>query len=479
MQTFDQHLLDLLRANKISVETALAAASNPTDFQTKLALEGDVGDGGSPGRRRQGSNALRDRLRRAVLAVAEAQRPDSATSSARARSSPARCAARRRRASRAGAARAAPWCSPASAPPRPSARRLRALRAAAGFDAPDAARAAAEALGAALRDGDGRDEEQRARRSAALPRPARRRAASGSRPSASRAGVHGALLVGAPAAARARRAPERSSCWRARSPSASITPSSRAASASSRRAMSARERADGREERRDPEALRGALRPGHRAAAQQREARQDREAQERLHREDVARAAHAAQRHHRVDHRGARRRERRALRDRAKASACAARSTTAPRSCARSQNILDLWRIKQGELPVEIQDVNFREVVEEAIFSVQDAIGDKPSRDREALRGAAAEDPHRPREGQPDPVPAARQRGRSSRRDGRIDISRARRGRRSWSARCGTPASGSAPTTSSSSSTSSTRSTTWPRRSTAARASASRWCAIC
>jgi len=40
MQTFDQHVLDLLRANKISVETALAAASNPTDFRTKLALEG-------------------------------------------------------------------------------------------------------------------------------------------------------------------------------------------------------------------------------------------------------------------------------------------------------------------------------------------------------------------------------------------------------------------------------------------------------
>ncbi len=42
------------------------------------------------------------------------------------------------------------------------------------------------------------------------------------------------------------------------------------------------------------------------------------------------------------------------------------------------QNILDLWRIKQGELPVEIQEVNFREVVEEAIFSVQDTIGSKP-----------------------------------------------------------------------------------------------------
>jgi twitching motility protein PilT len=49
MQTFDQHLLDLLRANKISVETAFAAATNPTDFQTKLALEGatpEMSEGG-------------------------------------------------------------------------------------------------------------------------------------------------------------------------------------------------------------------------------------------------------------------------------------------------------------------------------------------------------------------------------------------------------------------------------------------------
>ena len=44
------------------------------------------------------------------------------------------------------------------------------------------------------------------------------------------------------------------------------------------------------------------------------------------------------------------------------------------------QNILDLWRIKQGELPIEITDVNFREVVEEAVFSVQDSIGDKQLR---------------------------------------------------------------------------------------------------
>ncbi len=44
MQTFDQHLLDLYRANKISVEVARAAASNPRDFATQLALEGDEGD---------------------------------------------------------------------------------------------------------------------------------------------------------------------------------------------------------------------------------------------------------------------------------------------------------------------------------------------------------------------------------------------------------------------------------------------------
>ena len=41
MQSFDQHLLALLRANKISIQTALSAASHPDDFQTKLSLEGD------------------------------------------------------------------------------------------------------------------------------------------------------------------------------------------------------------------------------------------------------------------------------------------------------------------------------------------------------------------------------------------------------------------------------------------------------
>ncbi len=42
------------------------------------------------------------------------------------------------------------------------------------------------------------------------------------------------------------------------------------------------------------------------------------------------------------------------------------------------QNILDLWRLKQGEVSIAQQTVNFREVVEEAIFSVQDTLGSKP-----------------------------------------------------------------------------------------------------
>ena len=45
MQSFDQHLLDLLRANKVSVETAMNHASNPTDFKTKLEMEGGFSEG--------------------------------------------------------------------------------------------------------------------------------------------------------------------------------------------------------------------------------------------------------------------------------------------------------------------------------------------------------------------------------------------------------------------------------------------------
>jgi twitching motility protein PilT len=44
MQSFDQHLLDLLRANKVTVETAMTTASNPTDFKTKLEMEGGLSE---------------------------------------------------------------------------------------------------------------------------------------------------------------------------------------------------------------------------------------------------------------------------------------------------------------------------------------------------------------------------------------------------------------------------------------------------
>ncbi len=36
MQSFDQHLTDLFRANAITLETALAAASNKADFERAL-----------------------------------------------------------------------------------------------------------------------------------------------------------------------------------------------------------------------------------------------------------------------------------------------------------------------------------------------------------------------------------------------------------------------------------------------------------
>ena len=42
------------------------------------------------------------------------------------------------------------------------------------------------------------------------------------------------------------------------------------------------------------------------------------------------------------------------------------------------QNILDLWRLKQNELPIEIQELSVSDVIDETIFSVQDTLRDKP-----------------------------------------------------------------------------------------------------
>ena len=36
MQTFDQHLMDLVSDDIVTYETALAAASNPSDFQLQV-----------------------------------------------------------------------------------------------------------------------------------------------------------------------------------------------------------------------------------------------------------------------------------------------------------------------------------------------------------------------------------------------------------------------------------------------------------
>jgi twitching motility protein PilT len=38
MQTFDQHLTDLVQAGAVTFETAMAAATNPSDFELKMRM---------------------------------------------------------------------------------------------------------------------------------------------------------------------------------------------------------------------------------------------------------------------------------------------------------------------------------------------------------------------------------------------------------------------------------------------------------
>ena len=125
---------------------------------------------------------------------------------------------------------------------------------------------------------------------------------------------------------------------------------------------------------------------------------------------------------------------------------------------------------------MEIQDVNLRELVDEAIFSIQDSLGEK------SLRIEPRFD---------EPLPRVRtdlakvnqilflllDNAAKFTPEGEIEIHVARARRPPARAACATPASASARTTSSSSSTSSSRWTSRRRRSTAARVSASRWCA--
>ncbi len=45
MQTFDQHLADLVHAKEVTFETAMAASSNPSDFELKLRMFGRMSGG--------------------------------------------------------------------------------------------------------------------------------------------------------------------------------------------------------------------------------------------------------------------------------------------------------------------------------------------------------------------------------------------------------------------------------------------------
>ena len=226
-------------------------------------------------------------------------------------------------------------------------------------------------------------------------------------PWSSRSSVHGVLVVGSATAGRPRlrRDPrERSPAQLARAARSRAT--RRGARAAARGRGRARRPGQGRGA---AQALRGAVRAGHRAAAQQREAREDREAQERLHREDVARAAHAAQQHHRDDHRGAHRRERRALGVREDEPApgagrrhgVPAHAPEHPRPVAH-QAARAARRDPGHELPGDGRRGDLQ----------------RPGHDREeaaqrhpALPAAVPEDPFGSREARSDRLPAARQRG--------------------------------------------------------------------
>ena len=261
------------REQDLGRDGASAAASNPTDFQTKLALEGDV-------------------ARRALAATRRARRASTRTSGSRSRrgrswrstrsaDDPAHGAAQRgARAPGRGAARASRSCSRRRRRLAPSRGALRR-----GFACAKDAQPAGGALRRLHRPGRARPSGRCA--TDAPQAPARsgraRRAAS----AASRCGT------------RAQRARARDRCGspavrgravlRPRTSSRSLTRFDHARARARVAGARATRTAPTEPSQSDEvlQALRGAVRAGHRAAAQQREARQDRAAQERLHREDA------------------------------------------------------------------------------------------------------------------------------------------------------------------------------------------------
>ncbi len=48
-QTFDQHLMELVRTDQVDFQVAKAAASNPSDFDLKMNMFPGTGGGGTVG----------------------------------------------------------------------------------------------------------------------------------------------------------------------------------------------------------------------------------------------------------------------------------------------------------------------------------------------------------------------------------------------------------------------------------------------
>jgi signal transduction histidine kinase len=269
----------------------------------------------------------------------------------------------------------------AQLPGTPKSGPLPPLRAAAGFEAPPAALAAAEALGTAVREAMGADEE----RSVAAPASLGPRGAGGLwiAPLGFEGRVHGALIVGAPASLEP--AVRQSLQLLARSVAIRLDHAQLAARVAELEASIAER--DRSEEQKSDEILK----LSEALFAQDVELLRNNEKLGKIEKlkndfiEKMSRELRtplnaiieaiitvlAGENEHLSD--AAKAALRQALND----------GTSFLRTL---QNILDLWRIKQGELPVEAQEVNFREVMEEAIFSVQDALEGKELEIRKEIR---------------------------------------------------------------------------------------------
>jgi signal transduction histidine kinase len=256
-----------------------------------------------------------------------------------------------------------------------------ALRAAAGFDTPAAALAAAEAVGAAVRGAMDADEEQ------SLPSPAslgpRGTGGLWIAPLGFEGRVHGALLVGAPGALEP--AARQNLQLLARSVAIRLDHAQLASRvAELEGAMAARERAE--DEKSDE-----ILKLSEALFAQDIELLRNNEKLGKIEKlkndfiEKMSRELRTPLNAIIEAIITILANENEQLSDQAKAMLRQALNDGT--SFLRTlQNILDLWRIKQGELPVEPQEVNFREVVEEAIFSVQDALEGKEVEIRKEIR---------------------------------------------------------------------------------------------